>query len=146
MCNLKTRKQIRDESIYGRNCKSAFNASVSNGIHRTSKTPPPPTSISKKKNLRKQSTQRITLLQSHTFTLTGSRHSSLTDPPSHAENEKHYMVKGKEQGRRERRSGSSGKENKARSVSRSILRCNPTQRQANQVMGRWRERVRVFAL
>lgn len=145
MCNLKTGKEIRDESIYGRNCKSAFNASVSNSIHRTSKTPPPPTSISKK-NLRKKSTQRITLLQSHTFTLTGSRHSSLTDPPSHAENEKHCMVKAKEQGRRERRSGSSGEENKARSVSRSILRCNLTRRQANQVMGRWRERVRVFAL
>lgn len=145
MCNLKTGKEIRDESIYGRNCKSAFNTSVSNGIHRTSKTPPPPTSISKK-NLRKKSTERITLLQSHTFTLTGSRHSSLTDPPSHAENEKHYMVKAKEQGRRERRSGSSGEENKARSVSRSILRCNLTRRQANQVMGRWRERVRVFAL
>lgn len=108
--------------------------------------PPHPQPPSQKKNLRKKSTERITLLQSHTFTLTGSRHSSLTDPPSHAENEKHYMVKAKEQGRRERRSGSSGEENKARSVSRSILRCNLTRRQANQVMGRWRERVRVFAL
>lgn len=108
--------------------------------------PPHPQPPSQKKNLRKKSTQRITLLQSHTFTLTGSRHSSLTDPPSHAENEKHCMVKAKEQGRRERRSGSSGEENKARSVSRSILRCNLTRRQANQVMGRWRERVRVFAL
>lgn len=108
--------------------------------------PPHPQPPSQKKNLRKKSTERITLLQSHTFTLTGSRHSSLTDPPSHAENEKHYMVKAKEQGRRERRSGSSGEENKARSVSRSILRCNLTRRQANQVMGRWGERVRVFAL
>lgn len=113
--------------------------------HQRPPHPQPPSQ--KKKNLRKKSTQRITLLQSHTFTLTGSRHSSLTDPPpSHAENEKHYMVKAKEQGRRERRSGSSGEENKARSVSRSILRCNLTRRQANQVMGRWRERVRVFAL
>lgn len=108
--------------------------------------PPHPQPPSQKKNLRKKSTQRITLLQSHTFTLTGSCHSSLTDPPSHAENEKHCMVKAKEQGRRERKSGSSGEENKARSVSRSILRCNLTRRQANQVMGRWRERVRVFAL
>lgn len=108
--------------------------------------PPHPQPPSQKKNLRKKSTERITLLQSHTFTLTGSRHSSLTDPPSHAENEKHYMVKAKEQGRRERRSGSSREENKARSVSRSILRCNLTRRQANQVMGRWGERVRVFAL
>lgn len=55
-----------DGKIYDRNCKAAFNAAVSNGIHRTSKSPPP------HKNLRKQSTQRIILLQSHRLTLTGS--------------------------------------------------------------------------
>lgn len=30
-----------DGKIYDRNCKAAFNAAVSNGIHRTSKSPPP---------------------------------------------------------------------------------------------------------
>lgn len=146
MCNLKTGKEIRDESIYGRNCKSAFNASVSNSIHRTSKTPPPPTSISKKKSKKEKHTEDYSPPIAYIHSDGISPLLTNRPPPSHAENEKHCMVKAKEQGRRERRSGSSGEENKARSVSRSILRCNLTRRQANQVMGRWRERVRVFAL
>lgn len=67
-----------DGRICDRKCKSAFNASVSNGIRRASKNPPS-TRFSQKS--RKQSSQRIILLQMHTLTSTGPFTPSLHTPP-----------------------------------------------------------------
>lgn len=88
-----------DGRIYDRNCKSAFNAAVSNGIRRTSKNPPPPppppTPLSQKSKKAKDSEDySLPIAYAHTD---GILHSSLRDPLPHRERGEECVVRGKDE-------------------------------------------------